>query len=329
MVATQTIRAKRLVYKSYGDTLKMLQLEDITLSTADLKETQVLVRWLACCIGPLDIAHITGNYALKPSLPAVAGNEGVGVVESVGSGVKELKKGDQVIPQNEGIGGTWCTHGIYETKKLFKLSSAIPTLTAANFLINPVFAYRLLKDYVKLKPGDVVLQNGANSAVGRYVIQLCRIWNFKTVNIVRDRHRPYLAALTKELKELGADEVLTEDEFRKSTRKMKGIRLALDCAAGDLSSIMIAALEPGGVLVTEGGMSGKLMMISPYDLIYKDAQERYRTYAELATWFKQGKLKDPPMVQRQLADYLAAIKASQEPGHAKQVFVFQDAGLAK
>lgn len=38
--------------------------------------------------------------------------------------------------------------------------------------INPPTAYRMLKDFVDLKPGDTVMQNGANSAVGRAVIQV-------------------------------------------------------------------------------------------------------------------------------------------------------------
>lgn len=61
------------------------------------------------------------------------------------------------------------------------------TVEASMFNVNPCTAYRMLKDFVALKPGDTVIQNGANSAVGQLVIQLCKIWGIKTVNIVRDR----------------------------------------------------------------------------------------------------------------------------------------------
>lgn len=53
--------------------------------------------------------------------------------------------------------------------------------------VNPCTAYRMLKDFVPLKPGDTVIQNGGNSAVGQMVIQLCKLWNYKSVNVVRDR----------------------------------------------------------------------------------------------------------------------------------------------
>jgi NADPH:quinone reductase-like Zn-dependent oxidoreductase len=38
-------------------------------------------------INPSDINQIEGKYPIKPALPAVAGNEGIGVVRSVGSQV--------------------------------------------------------------------------------------------------------------------------------------------------------------------------------------------------------------------------------------------------
>lgn len=53
--------------------------------------------------------------------------------------------------------------------------------------VNPCTAYRMLKDYVPLKPGDLILQNGGNSAVGQNVIQLCKIWGIRSVNVVRNR----------------------------------------------------------------------------------------------------------------------------------------------
>lgn len=53
--------------------------------------------------------------------------------------------------------------------------------------VNPCTAYRMLKDFVSLKAGDTVIQNGGNSAVGQMVIQLCKVWNYKSVSVVRDR----------------------------------------------------------------------------------------------------------------------------------------------
>ena len=45
-------------------------------------------------------------------------------------------------------------------------------ISAATLLINPPTAYMMLKHFVDLNPGDFVIQNSANSGVGRAVIEL-------------------------------------------------------------------------------------------------------------------------------------------------------------
>ena len=65
-------------------------------------DSEVLVKMLAATINPADMNMIQGTYGSSQSLPAVAGNEGVGVVEEPGS--SNFKKGDWVIPAQPGYG---------------------------------------------------------------------------------------------------------------------------------------------------------------------------------------------------------------------------------
>ena len=53
--------------------------------------------------------------------------------------------------------------------------------------VNPATAYRMLHDFVDLKPGDFWIQNGANSGAGEAAIQLGREWGLKSINIIRDK----------------------------------------------------------------------------------------------------------------------------------------------
>lgn len=62
---------------------QVLKLEGSTLDPGAMSATHVLVKWLAATVNPFDFAHISGSYLYKPPLPAVGGNEGVGVVEAV------------------------------------------------------------------------------------------------------------------------------------------------------------------------------------------------------------------------------------------------------
>jgi aryl-alcohol dehydrogenase len=70
-----------------------MALEELEL--APPREGQVLVRMVACGVCHTDEAGI--NQLIPVALPAVFGHEGVGVVEELGPGVRDLKKGDRVI----------------------------------------------------------------------------------------------------------------------------------------------------------------------------------------------------------------------------------------
>jgi len=97
-------------------------------------------------------------------------------------------------------------------KIVIQVAADLNPIEAATMSVNPCTAYRMLKDFIPLKSGDVVIQNGANSAVGQCVIQMCRAEGIKSVNIIRNR--PDVEQLKQELRSMGADFVLTEEELR-------------------------------------------------------------------------------------------------------------------
>lgn len=76
---------------------------------SSLASNQVLVKVQAAAINPADFNMIEGSYAILPQMPAVAGNEGAGVVEAVGSAVSGLKVGQRVIPSQPGFGTLFIT----------------------------------------------------------------------------------------------------------------------------------------------------------------------------------------------------------------------------
>jgi trans-2-enoyl-CoA reductase len=64
-------------------------------------------------------------YSILPPLPAVGGNEGVGVVDAIGAHVDQLKVGDWVIPAKPGF-GTWRTHAVCNQSDVDVIHSDIP-----------------------------------------------------------------------------------------------------------------------------------------------------------------------------------------------------------
>ncbi len=84
----------------------------------------------------------------------------------------------------------------------------------ATLRTNPATAYQILRRFVHLNEGDVVVQNGSNSGVGRALIQVARRMGLVTVSVVRDRED--IQDLKEELRGIGGDHVWTEEEMRRS-----------------------------------------------------------------------------------------------------------------
>src|SRR5512132_2361670 len=157
---------------------------------------EVVFDVLAFPINPADVSFCRGTYRLKPPLPATPGAECIGRVTAVGTGVSHVKPGDLVINlQRE----NWTQKRRVDAADVIAVPAALDLRQAAMLRINPPTALLLLTDIVDLKPGDWVIQNVANSAVGRLLIRLARPRGVKTVNVVRRE------SLFGELKALGAD----------------------------------------------------------------------------------------------------------------------------
>ncbi|XP_064628051.1 enoyl-[acyl-carrier-protein] reductase, mitochondrial-like [Lineus longissimus] len=264
-----------IVYKNYGDPVVVLQKEKLELPKV-LQPEQVLVRFLAAPINPADLTMIEGKYPIKPALPAVGGNEGVATVVATGGSVKGIIPGDWVIPAGSGF-GTWRTHAVCKPHELRKIDNDIPVVRAATMACNPCTAYRMLHDFVMLKPGDTVIQNAANSAVGQAVIQIAAKLGLKTVNIIRDRENRKL--LIELLKDLGATMVFTEEELRKPEAKeawkiLPKPRLALNGVGGKSATEIARHIEKGGIMVTYGGMSREPVTMPTGSFIFNDLQLR-------------------------------------------------------
>lgn len=149
--------------------------------------------------------------------------------------------------------GTWRYYGIYSECDLHVIPADINIADASLLSIAPCSAYRMLKDYIRVQPGETVIQNGANSAVGQSVIQLCNTWGVKTFNIVAS-HCGF-EAVKKHLLSLGATCVLTLEEAEELTcfnTSLVRPTLALNCLGGRHENTLLQLLRPCGHIVYYG-----------------------------------------------------------------------------
>ncbi len=326
-------KVRAIVYHEYGDPAEVVRLEDREIP--ELQPNEVLVEMKAAPINPADLNMIEGKYAIRAELPAVPGLEGAGVVVATGSAVENLKTGALVIPL--GAFGTWREAGVVAADKLIVVPPDIAPEQAAMLRVNPPTAWRMLHDFVALKPGDWVLQNAANSGVGVAVIQIAKALGLRTVNVVR---RP---ELIDELKALGGDVVLCDgEELPKEIAELTGgakILLALNAVGGESALHLANSLARGGTIVTYGAMSRQPLRIPNGLLIFKDLrwrgcwvtrwyqsamkEERDAMFAQLFPMAQRGLLNSKIERTFSIHEAKAAIQRAQQGSRAgKIVFEF-------
>ena len=242
---------------------------------------QVLIGVEYSPINPNDLMVAQGIYAFRPPLPAVIGNEGVGRVLAVGPGVESVRLGDRVLAPPSSF--TWRERMVISAGGLSALPTDADPQQLAMLAINPPTAALLLSEYVDLQPGEWVVQNAANSGVGRWLIAFAKTRGLKTVNIVR---RPELMA---ELEAIGGDVVVVNSpdvpHRIKAAVGRAELRLALDGVSGPATGVLAATLSPHGTLVSFAAMSEGPMSINPLDVIFKPLTMRgfWLGHPEIAT----------------------------------------------
>lgn len=315
------MRAVRM--STFGEPADVLTVEELPTPTPG--PGQVLIRLRARPINPSDLFVIRGLYGTLPSLPATPGLEGAGVIEALGEGVEQLSVGQQVVPLGMG-GGTWQEYTVADARTVLPLPPGLSDAQAAMLVVNPTTAWLLLHDDLRVEPGAWVLQNAANSAVGRFVIQLSRRYGFRTINVVRRRD------VVDELLAEGADHVISEAdedvvERVRAITEGKGVRYAIDSVAGESGSRLLQAIAPGGTLSVFGAISGQPLTVDPANLLFRgitvrgwwlaywlhkaSAEQRADLFKTVIELIADGTLNAPVAAEYDLGEIQNAVAAAQ------------------
>jgi NADPH:quinone reductase-like Zn-dependent oxidoreductase len=301
---------------AFGNPLETLKLVDLP-EPAEPGPDEVLIAMEYAPINGNDLGVITNRFVFSTSLPSIVGNEGVGRVLEVGSNVSNVKVGDRVLPPLYAL--TWRERLTIPASGLIALPADVDPRQLAMLRINPPTAVLLLARFVDLKEGDWVVQNAANSGIGRTVIALAKKRGLRTINFVR---RP---ELVKELEEAGGDVVLVDEpgavDKAKDAVGAGKVRLAIDGLSGSAAVRLIDVLSQNGTLVSYAFTSGELLMpVKVVDLhvrgivvrgIYQDLPE-YQPYIadavrESAELMAGGDLHLPVAAVYPMVDYQKAV----------------------
>lgn len=299
MVFIKESAMKKAIYNRHGNAAEVIKIKDSP--PQPLRPGQTRVKILRSPINPADVFQIAGQYGEQPPLPASAGMEGIGeVVEVNGSG---LPIGTLVLLAEPP--GAWATEKVMSSRSLVPVPEAdIDQLSMIT--VNPATAYHLVTRFADLQKGDWLILSAANSAVGRYVIQLAQARGAHVAAVVRG------ASDLAGVRQAGTDLAFEDGPDlaeRVAATLDKAPVLALDAVAGETFGRLAATLETGGTAVIYGGLSGDPIVMSDAPIIFNNVsvrgfwlmrwlqdtvqEEQRRVYAELIQLITEGKLRAP------------------------------------
>lgn len=292
---------KAVRIESFGRPADVVRCAEIA-DPAGPGEGEVMVRMLMAPINPADLLTINGSYVRRMEFPFILGTEGVGRVEKVGSAVADLKAGDLVVPMPR---YTWQERMVVRPSHLIKVPDGGGLEQMAQLKVNPATADRMLSTFVTLEAGDWVMQNVANSGVGRYAIQLAAQRGVKTVNIVRR------AEMIEPLLAIGGTVVLADDSsdparLAQAVREATdgaAIKLGLDAIAGAATNALAEALGDAAEIVNYGTLSREPCQITGANLFQHGKVLRGFW---LTAWYRKTPLEEIAAVLQPLAQGIAA-----------------------
>ena len=233
---------------------EVLQLDEIQVG--DPGHGEVRIRHTAIGVNFVDTYQRSGLYPVQ--VPAVAGNEGAGVVEAVGPGVNDLKKGDRVA--YTGLPGSYCDVRIVPADRMVKLPNGISEEQAASMMLKGLTVHYLIFSSYKVKKGDTVLWHAAAGGVGLIACQWLKKLGVTGIGTVGSEEKAKLAKAHgcearhqlqhRELRREGQGAHQGQEGSDRLRRIGKTPATSLDC------------LQPRGLMVSFGNASGAVAPVN-------------------------------------------------------------------
>ncbi len=288
--------------------MKSAQLDAFTLDPRDIRVVdapvprpgagQIRVRMQLSPINPSDLNFVHGTYynALRriiwnqgqgrgspvyyepnltmpcPQPPYALGGEGMGIVDAIGPGILAKRlAGKRVAIAGGPPNGCWQEYAVVDANKAVALPDTIADEQGAMFFVNPLTAYVMTREVLKIPRGQWLLLTAAGSALGKSVVRLAQLYGFKTLCVVRSNSN------SDELRRLGANAVVETssqdliDEVFRITHG-RGVGFALDCVGGELTADVVRCLGLGAKLVLYGTLGNSPLQLPIRDLMMPAAQ---------------------------------------------------------
>jgi NADPH:quinone reductase-like Zn-dependent oxidoreductase len=211
---------------------------------------EVLIDVVSAGIGNWDELVRTGTWQIGGPPPMALGTEAAGTVAAVGSGVTDLREGDEVIthPLPLRRHGTWAEKLLAPATSVAIRPPEASWEASAAFPIPALTAAQVLDEALGIETGGWVVVNGAGGVTGGLLVQLAAARGARVIATAS-------AKKAERIRDYGASEVLDyHDEWPALVRELTGggAPKAVNAAHGQAATTLQAVAE-GGRLATITG----------------------------------------------------------------------------
>ena len=273
-----------------------------------IERNDILLKVSAAGVNFADIMQHQGTYPLQLPLPYTPGMETIGIVEDIGSNVKNVRIGERIAAVSFVAGG-YAEYVLIKPEQIIRVPDEISDRHALALAIQGLTAYLLLNYAAKIRPGESVLVHAAAGGVGNLLVQIAKLMNagdvLGTAGTVQKRNR---------IKSWGVDYAIDynnpnwHEDILEITNG-EGVDIILDPVGGFATAQNLSCLAVEGRFVNYGWLSGDYPSLTPeqcQNLLFKNqsvsgfavnvVMERHPNLVEAAfqqlfNWVLQGKLK--------------------------------------
>jgi len=295
---------------------EVLQWEEVKVGDPGPGELRVAHK--AVGLNYIDTYHRTGLYPMP--LPSGIGLEAAGVVEAVGAGVTEFRKGDRVAYCNGPI-GAYAEVKNHPAERCVKLPDGIGFEQAACMMLQGLTVQYLLRRMLLVpKAGDTVLWHAAAGGVGLIACQWAKAIGVNVIGTVSSEEKAKLA------RDNGCTHtvIYTKEDFVAKVNEITGgkkVPVVYDGVGKDTFMKSLDCLQGRGLMVSFGNASGP---VGPTDLgILAAKGSLYVTRPTLMSYV--GKREELVAASKELFDLVLAGKVKIGP---RQTYALKDAAQA-
>ncbi len=297
------------------------QLRLVDVPVPEPRAGEALVRLAFAGVNFIDVYMRKGEYRHSATygsgLPFTLGMEGGGVVEALGTGVKNIQTGDRVAYCL--VRGSYAEYAAVPAWKLVKIPDAMPFEVATTLMLQGFTAHYLSHSAFALGAQHTCLFHAGAGGVGQLFIQLARARGARVLATVGTSEKAEI------VRALGAEPILyRETDFRETVMQLtegRGVDVVYDSVGKDTIDRSLRSLKRRGLCVNFGGSSGMVESVKPLELA--EAGSVFFTRPHLAHY-----LADAAEISARAADLFEAYAQARLRVSVDRTFTLPDAAAA-